>query len=312
MYVMPSWFEEEIEPQAGPDAKDLAHAARAALVGGESIERFDERDPDVRSGQWGGPVTEADRASHHAILDVLGRLSPADGIRSEEGREEEVMQGGAAAPAERLWLVDPLDGTREFLARNGEFSVMVGLARKGRAVLGAVYQPLPDRLFLGVARAGSWVVEDPRGEARVQALRVGAETEVDRRPLRVVRSRSHPHQRLERLADLPRGIEWVVSGSVGVKCAMIAEGRADLYVHPVPYLKEWDTCAPEAVLVGAGGRVTDCLGATLDYGKKDPHQPGGIFASPPEVWKEVAPLVSRLFQSDGASPDHGASGELPR
>lgn len=290
-----SWLP-QIKAAVGSRSEDLEHAARAALAGGRAVaERYLE-DQQVQSGQWGGPVTEADRASHHAILETLTSPSSTDTIVSEEGTGEERSTG--KTETERLWLVDPLDGTREFLARNGEFSTMVGLAVGGRAMVGAVYQPVPDRLFLGVAGAGAWVVERPGGQSSVRSLEVASGKRTG--PIRTVRSRSHGDERLEALASLPGGIEWVISGSVGIKCAMIALTEADLYVHPVPYLKEWDTCAPEAILVGAGGRVTDCLGNELDYGKPDPHQPRGIFAAQPDVWVEAAALVERLFQDDGA------------
>lgn len=288
---------QEIKKLAGSHALDLEHAARAVLAGGRAVMGRYAEDPKVQSGQWGGPVTEADRASHRAILEVLAPLSPHDRIVSEEDGEEDPPNREITGE-DRLWLVDPLDGTREFLARNGEFSIMVGLAVGGRASVGAVYQPVPDRLFLGVVDGGAWVVESPATWGSVRALEVTDGKSEGR--IRVVRSRSHGDQRLERLAVIPGGIEWVVSGSVGIKCAMIALGEADLYVHPVPYLKEWDTCAPEAILAGAGGRVTDCLGGGLDYGKADPHQPGGIFASQPEVWGQVAPLVKQLFQGQGS------------
>jgi 3'(2'), 5'-bisphosphate nucleotidase len=102
-------------------------------------------------------------------------------------------------------------------------------------------------------------------------------------------------------------VRVVRSGSVGIKCSLVARGRADLYVHPVPFLKEWDTCAPEAILRGAGGRVTDCAGQPLAYGKPDPPQSGGIFAACADVWMSVAPIVGRV-----AAPlfaDGGVAGE---
>ena len=297
---------QKIERLAGPHAVDLERAVRAVLAGGRAVMGRYAEDPKVQSGQWGGPVTEADRASHRAILEVLGGLSPPDRIVSEEDGDEN-SPGREITGEHRLWLVDPLDGTREFLARNGEFSIMVGLAVGRKAMVGAVYQPVPDRLFLGVVGMGAWVVENPASWGSVLALEVPDGKSAG--PIRVVRSRSHGDQRLERLTELPGGIQWVVSGSVGIKCAMIALGEADLYVHPVPYLKEWDTCAPEAILAGAGGTVTDCLGKSLDYGKADPHQPGGIFASQPEVWGQVAPLVEELFQGEGSSAWHEEKGE---
>lgn len=235
-----------------------------------------------------GPVTAADRASHRAILSILREEKPRDPVVSEEDRVPNEGYG----PVERLWVVDPLDGTREFIDRIGEFSVMVGLASGGAAWLGAVYQPVPDRLFLGAVGEGAWVQEDAsRSTGRVPLVA----PEGSGPPYRMARSRSHPDERLTRLESAMEG-RSVPSGSAGTKCCLVAEGKADLYVHPVPYLKEWDTCAPDAVLRAAGGRVTDCFGAPLEYGKPDPRQLRGIFAAALRIHSEVAPLVAEVAE----------------
>ena len=200
---------------------------------------------------------------------------------------------------DRLWVVDPLDGTREFIDGIDEFAVMVGLAEEGLASLGAFYVPGSGHLYVGVAEGGAWIAEcdvhaGPESPIRVgefSPLRVG-EPRDDR--LRLVRSRSHPDDRLQAIESALPNVEVIPSGSVGVKCARIAEHVADLYVHPVPYLKEWDTCAPEAVLRGAGGRVTDCGGGTLRYGKSNPRQPSGILAGDPRSWAAALPLVREM------------------
>ena len=107
--------------------------------------------------------------------------------------------------------------------------------------------------------------------------------------------KSDPRVReLEELEDRLSSSETVLCGSVGVKCARIAAGQADAYVHPVAFLKEWDTCAPEAVLRGAGGQVTDCGGGSLAYGKSDPRQPGGILAARSGTWRRLRPLVQEI------------------
>ena len=230
------------------------------------------------------PVTRADHAANDAILAVL-RAWTADSVLSEESDPPRGIAG------DRLWIVDPLDGTKEFIARNGEFSVMVGLAVGDRAVLGAVYQPSERRLYLGHADHGAWLVRDPAGAAETKRLQIdgtGGAT------LRLIRSRSHPDAALRELEARLGPVEVVISGSVGIKCARIVAGEADVYVHPVPFLKEWDTCAPEALLRGAGGRVTDCAGGRLRYGKKDPLQPGGIFCGRPDSHERVSTLVQQV------------------
>ncbi|HKK27442.1 MAG TPA: 3'(2'),5'-bisphosphate nucleotidase CysQ [Gemmatimonadota bacterium] len=299
---------------------DLEVAARAALAGGRALYRYygDERSgPDVTDREAasrrarldveekapGDPVTAADHASNRAVLDLLSRRRPEDPVLSEESRPPAAGERGG-----RLWVVDPLDGTKEFIGAIGEFAVMVGLAVDGRAVLGAVYRPDPGLLYLGRAGGGAWrAAVDARevagGGGALASLPFGP-LAVDERaagPVRLIHSRSHTPEGLERLEEAfgDRGIEGVPCGSVGVKVGVIAEGRADLYVHPVPYLKEWDTCAPEAVLRGAGGRVTDCLGRPLAYGKDRPGQPEGLLAATPEVWTRALPIVRAMAPSTG-------------
>ena len=230
-----------------------------------------------------GPVTAADRASQAAILDVLDRERAGERVLSEEAPPPT----GPSEP--RLWVVDPLDGTREFIDRIGEFSVMVGLAVDGQARLGAVYQPATGRLFAGAVGDGAWVF-GTESDSALAPLSVGKVHE----PLRFVRSRSHPDERIRRLEAALGDVEVILSGSAGSKCALVASGAADLYVHPVPYLKEWDTCAPEAMLRAAGGRVTDCEGEALRYGKIHPAQPGGIFAAHPAAWEYALPIVREI------------------
>jgi 3'(2'), 5'-bisphosphate nucleotidase len=274
---------------------DLLVAVRAALLGGRAtLPHYRSEALATSEKSPGDPVTEADHAANHAVLEVLGCECPGDPILSEESPPPD-----SDSMAGRLWVVDPLDGTREFIDGIDEFAVMVGLAESGLAALGAFYVPGTGRLYAGVADGGAWAADcrvevEPGSPIRVgefHPLRVG---EPRRGRVRLVRSRSHPDERLEAIEAALPGVEVIPSGSVGVKCARIAERVADLYVHPVPYLKEWDTCAPEAVLRGAGGRVTDCGGGQLRYGKHDPRQPSGILAGDPSSWASALPLVREL------------------
>lgn len=274
---------------AGPLSGDLAVAADAALAGGQAAMSFYGRDDlSVRDKGIDDPVTAADRAANDAILGVLAERVPGQRVLSEESPPPPARPSGAGTEGERLWIVDPLDGTKEFLARNGEFAIMVGLAVAGRSALGAVYQPDPDLLYLGLAGGGAWLVAEARQRPAARELAVPAGRN---RPFRLVASRSHGDPAIERLIEALGEVEVSRSGSVGIKCALIARGEADLYVHPVPYLKEWDTCAPEAVLKGAGGRVTDCGGKALRYGKEERRQSRGIFAGTPAAWQTAGEAV---------------------
>ena len=280
-----------------PVRTELVAAAAAALAGGAAVrELYAAGDVRVEEKSPGDPVTEADHAANRAILAVLGEAFPTDPILSEESPPPDQGLGLG-----RLWVVDPLDGTKEFIARNGEFAVMVGFARERASVLGAVYQPDPGRLWLGVAVGGAWVADMIPGSGPPPAWRrLVLDTADAGAPIRMTRSRSHMDPRIERLQQALGPVEVVPSGSVGIKCTLIAAGRADLYVHPVPFLKEWDTCAPEAILRGAGGRVTDCAAAPLQYGKQDPKQPRGILAARPGVFERVSPLVRDVADIDAA------------
>jgi len=304
---------ESVISAVGPWGEALAAAAAAALAGGTATLRHYRAD-DLAVEEGGrGPVTAADRASHDAILGTLSALRPGEPVRSEEGGASTLADTGG-----RLWVVDPLDGTREFIARIDEFSVMVGLTQDGEAVLGAVYQPAADRLFLGVVDAapprgsGAWVIEGAaegtQADWDATALRADAPSLAGPEPrLRMVESRSHPDERLrrlgERLANRFRCVT-VRSGSAGTKCARVAAGEADLYVHPVPHLREWDTCAGEAVARGAGVRVSDCGGSPLRYGKVDPSHADGIFVALPAIWESVAADVAAVASPGGESNLH--------
>jgi 3'(2'), 5'-bisphosphate nucleotidase len=231
----------------------------------------------------GSPVTAADRLADRIIVSCLRERFPYDGILSEESKDS-----GDRLGAERVWIVDPLDGTREFIDGVPEFAVMIGLAIGGKAVLGVVYCPADHELYAAAAGMGSWL---ERGDCRRRLVAQPAPGP----GLRLIGSRSHPDPRLQRIRRVLAIDDVLPSGSVGVKCGLIARGERDLYVHPVPYLKEWDTCAPEVVLREAGGTVCDCAGEPLRYNKPDPVQPRGIVAAAPGVLPVVMNTVRAAF-----------------
>ncbi len=282
----PASMRPEIRTPQLPDTmfqNELDAAVTLAREAGEAALSF-YGDVQVRLKEGGSPVTEADHASNRVIIAGLRDAFPGDAILSEESRDD-----GSRLGADRVWIVDPLDGTREFLARNGEFSVMIGLAVRGDPVLGVVYRP--DGRVLYRAASGQGAVVERDGDTAALAP-AGA----DMGSLRMVGSRSHGDELIDRIRDALGVRDVQPSGSVGLKCGLIAEGRRDLYVHPVPYLKEWDTCAPEVILREAGGTVTDCLGNRLQYNKAGPGQPHGILATAPGVHQEVLEIVEPIYR----------------
>ena len=234
----------------------------------------------------GSPVTAADHAANDVIIGGLQRHFPGEPILSEESADSPDR-----LDASRLWIVDPLDGTKEFLAQNGEFSIMIGRVEGGAAVLGVVYMPDGDRLYAAARGQGAWV-EAGGGERRRLVREPSAWNAI-----RLVGSRSHDDPLLTGMRDALGITDVRPSGSVGVKCALVAEGERDLYIHPVPYLKEWDTCAPEILLREAGGTVTDCLGQPLLYNKPDPRQPHGIVACAPGLHEQVIDTIESLYRA---------------
>jgi 3'(2'), 5'-bisphosphate nucleotidase len=261
---------------------ELETAERLAREGGAAaMEFYGLATSQAKAGE--SPVTEADHAANRVITSGLATTFPADAILSEETRDSR-----ARLDAERLWVVDPLDGTKEFLAQNGEFSIMIGLAIGGRAVLGVVYCPAIDVLYAAAEGQGSWVEQGGERRPLTCAPAPGPEP-------RPGGARSHPDPLLVRMQQALGITDVLPCGSVGVKCARIAERVRDLYIHPVPFLKEWDTCAPEVMLREAGGVVTDCRGEQLAYNKPEPTQPYGILACAPGVFEAVLPTVRELY-----------------
>ncbi len=214
------------------------------------------------------PVTAADEAAEAILTNGLRALTPDVPVVAEE----EVAKGGldaAAVGAARFWLVDPLDGTKEFIQRNGEFTLNVGLVEAGRPVLGVVAAPAIATAWWGAAGIGATVRDG--GTARTIAVRAvpGAG------PAAMV-SRSHGSPDEEALLAEEGVAERVAAGS-SLKFCRIAEGIADLYPR-FGRTMEWDTCAGDAVLRAAGGRVMTRSGEPLRYGKPDFANDGGFIA----------------------------------
>lgn len=205
----------------------------------------------------GSPVTLADCAAEAVILPALARLTPTIPVVAEEA----VAAGRMPAVAERFWLVDPLDGTKEFINRNGEFTVNIALIDQGAPCLGVVFAPVPELMYGGIVGRGAWCWRAEGGAAEPISARVAPEGDWT-----ALGSRSHGGGTEEEalLARYPV-TRRRASGS-SLKFCEIARGGADIYVRCGP-THEWDTAAGHAVLAAAGGRVEDGQGALLAYGK---------------------------------------------
>ena len=224
-----------------------------------------------------GPVSAADLAGNQWLLEGLSGAFPDAGwtLLSEETAKEQLTEG-EPLPAEWLWILDPLDGTKDFLQGTGEYAVHLALVRGNRPVLGVVLLPEADELWLGLVGDDAWC--EDRGGTR-SPVRFSERTELS--DLLLVASRSHRDDRLEKLiGELQLGGSKAV-GSVGCKVATILRGETDLYIslsgRSAP--KDWDMAAPEAVLLAAGGRFTHADLGDLSYNTGDVRQAGCLIAS---------------------------------
>ena len=209
----------------------------------------------------GSPLTLADHASHQVIVDELRAWDAAIPIISEEA---DAAPFDERRQWQRFWLVDPLDGTREFLSRNGEFTVNIALIDACAPVLGVVVVPVTGVAYLAVRGQGAWKEQGgERKPIRVRVYRGGRAT--------VVASRSHRGEALERFLARLQACEGEFDtthlGS-SLKLCLVAEGAADVYPR-LGLTSEWDTAAAHCVVEAAGGRVTDLHGTALRYNKPD-------------------------------------------
>ena len=240
---------------AGDKKALLELAIAAALQAGPPIMAVYAEDFAVRRKEDQSPVTLADEHAEDTILAMLRREAPNIVAISEE---RETAEGTGAAPA-RFWAVDPLDGTKEFVARNGEFTVNIGLIEDGAPVLGVVYAPAIDLLY-AAAGPGTARRRVGGGFEPVTARRVPEYAPV------IVHSRSHGNSpRIAEFAAKLPGATRIVSGSA-IKFCKLAAGEADIYPRFGPTM-EWDTAAGHALLLAAGGRIETLEGAPLRYAK---------------------------------------------
>jgi 3'(2'), 5'-bisphosphate nucleotidase len=236
-------------------ARQLLEIAREA---GQAILKIYHEDFSVEHKADNSPLTAADLAAHRVIVKRLGELDASVPILSEEGAD---VPFDTRSRWSRYWLIDPLDGTREFVKRNGEFTVNIALIEQGRAMLGVVHIPVSGVSYLGRVGAGAWKIGDDNA---IEDISVREQRAV---PTRVARSRSHAGDSLKRFLDR-LGAHEIVSMGSSLKLCLVAEGTADIYPRLGP-TSEWDTAAAQAIVEAAGGLVTDTQRRPLRYNTKE-------------------------------------------
>ena len=252
---------------------DLSHelqvARRLAREAAALVRRFAAQPPAVKYKDAGEPVTDADLAANALIVSGLAQEFPADAILSEELPDDGVRLGRA-----RVWMVDPIDGTRDFIRGEAGYVVMIGLCLDGRPALGVVAHPSSGAIWSGVVGEGAW---HDRADGIRRPVRTSALAEP--RGVRIVVSKSRRSPRIDAFRRALGVTDEMSVGSVGLKVALVCQGDRDLYLYPGDQTKLWDTCGPEAILTAAGGRMSDMDGRPLDYGKADLNNREGVVAS---------------------------------
>ncbi len=228
-----------------------------ATDAGEAILEVYATDFDVQEKSDESPLTQADLASHRCIVAGLAELTPGIPIISEE---DGLPPFEERSQWRRYWLIDPLDGTKEFVNRNGEFTVNIALIDAHRPVFGVVRVPVQGKTYLGCEGHGAELRADGDAPLRIQVARESS------RPVRVVGSRSHRGSSLDAFLEQLGETDMVPMGS-SLKFCVVAEGRADVYPRLGP-TSEWDTAAAQAVVEQAGGRVLKLDGKPLSYNEK--------------------------------------------
>jgi len=282
---MATFHQREIEV-----ATELARAAGAVLLEHYYSPFLVEQK--INALQEMEEVTAADREANELIVSRLRNEFPDDGILAEESADtKDRLQ------KDRVWLIDPMDGTKNFIQRDGDFAVQIGLAVAGEAVVGVVFQPVRDVLYRAFRGHGAWIEEADKPAARMSVSDRTNPTEMV-----LASSRSHRSPRMERVVSEFAFKAEMRRGSVGVKIGLIAEQKADLYLHLSPSTKQWDTCAPEIILAEAGGRLTDLFGQPLRYNALRIDNRNGVVATNGVAHEMVIQNLAPLLREFGRTP----------
>jgi 3'(2'),5'-bisphosphate nucleotidase len=271
-------------------AQEAARAASAVILG---YYRRDGVRVEIKPD--GSPVTEADLDANRTILAIIRAAFPDDGILSEELPDSDERFG-----KRRVWIIDPLDGTRDFIARTDQFCSHVGFAVDGVATLGVVAQPVAGALFSAWAGGGAYLVSAAAtgaGGAPVPA-RLRSSTTTSPAEMRVGVGRLNPGGRLGACLTATGLDQRVVALGASVKYLAIARGELDLAVNFSPGEMEWDTCAPEIIVREAGGALTDGDGRAFRYNQPDPAHRRGSIASNGADHARLVALLAPYFAAD--------------
>ena len=257
-----------------PDVINVAKNAGAAIMS------FYDKEYGIKDKGKDDPVTEADIESNKIILDGLKKYGY--GILSEETDDDL-----SRLKEKRVWIIDPLDGTKDFIGKTGDFTVMVGLAEERKTILGVVYKPIDDILYYAIKNGGAY-----RSIRGLEPERIHVNKEVKGKNMRMLVSRSHSTDLDARVAGHFGIKKLVLCGSIGLKGALIASGEAELNINPSERPGEYDICAADIILHEAGGKLTNMKGDRHVYNKQNPIVKNGYVASNGAVHGEIIKYIN--------------------
>ncbi|MBH2036336.1 MAG: 3'(2'),5'-bisphosphate nucleotidase CysQ [Pseudomonadales bacterium] len=268
----------------------MAPVVALALQAGDAILPFWRTGTAVTAKADDSPVTAADLAAHHLILDGLTALDPNIPVLSEEDAN---IPQSVRAGWQRWWLVDPLDGTKEFISGSEEFTVNIALIEQGQVVFGVVSMPTSGRFYVGGAGLGAWRGDKDTSPSPIQVRTVPPAGQA----FTVVASRRHSSPEQERLlAGLSASLGELKLANIGssLKFCLLAEGSADCYPRLAP-TSQWDTAAAQGVLEGAGGEVLELSGASFSYPARESLLNRFFLALPAKAaWREKLLELARV------------------
>ncbi len=246
-------------------SEDLKTAIKAAKRAGGAVMEIYNTEFTTEEKSDRSPVTKADLISQESIFKDLKDLGY--GFLGEESENKSLSKDG------KCWIVDPLDGTKDFIEKTGDFSVMIGLVEDSEVIMGVVYLPAKDTLYFAEKGKGAFKKEGDKEPEKIQC----SETS-DLKDAKMVVSRFHLDDDTKHFMERAEIKETVPTGSIGIKLSLIAEGQADIYLTTTDRTFLWDVCAPEIILREAGGEVTDLKGEKFIYKNDKLQNKTGIVA----------------------------------
>lgn len=255
-------------------SKELIDIIEIAREAGEIILKYYNKEHLIKEKENKTPVTEADVSVEKFIKKELNKRYDYP-ILGEE-TEDNFLR----LKADKIWLVDPIDGTKGFINKTGEFSVIIGLAVKGKPVRGVVYDPIKSILYFAEVKQGAYI---QIGNKKPKQIHVREKKNIHDMIL-VISKINQSTLEIGKKLGVKKMIE---QGSLGIRVGLVASGKCDIYINNTQKASEWDTCGSEIILTEAGGKITDLLGNKLIYNKKEVRHLNGLVASNNKIHSKI-------------------------